>query len=1140
MRELALLLALLAQGPSAPGVVDPRARIAELDRTVARELDAGRSGLAIRALRELEELHLGLGEPLEAAAALGRIGECHLAESCFPEAAQAYEARLAMLRGALRGADHPELARALNDLGFLRQRVGNRVEALALFEAALAMHQRLAPGDDPNVSITLSNIALCLSALGRGEEALPRMEEALAMSVRLHGEDSAAAAFAESNLGVCLQNLGRPEEALARFERALEILRGRGLGEEAEVARALGNLASCFDANGRAEEAVALHEEALALRRRLHAGDHPELVTSLTNLAGSLDVLGRGPEALERFQEALAMARRLYGEDHPEVALGLGNVGASLLRLGRTVEALFPLEAALAMWRRMQRGDDLGLASSLEALGICLVALGEGEAALPALEEALAVRRRLHPGDHPEVAASSARLARALLELGRAAEALPRFEAALAMRQRLRPGDSFEVAQSLNDFASCLDALGAVDQALAAYESALAMWRRLAEEERPRSVGALIGAASCLGCLGRGKEALATYGEALAVLRRGGESGAPSFASDLARLLVDDLGRPAEALAVLDEAIGELEQWSEAGAVNGDLDAAFGARSFGRWRAFDTMVRAQVALGRDSEALAYVERARVLSLLDLLAGPELDPLDEVERAARERGDEALAEEVASLRLDVAAVERDLSLLGRARLSAAGRGAMRGEGSAELERLDRELSIARACRRDVLERRTRLARPGLGWSAPVEPERLQALLEPGEFVLDYALSDEQSFAFLVPPTGGAIQSFALLWPDGRPLRRDELDVAIGEYLKCLGMSSLLRSTFTEEAPHTPGSAPAQAGAPGRAYSELGHRLFRALMPESLWQRLRGARAVRVLPAGALQRLPLEALVVEPGRSLESSVYWIDAGPALSYLPSASVLLWCRQRERVGPGELLVAVGESPLEALLAPARHEGAAGPAETLDRVLAGIDPFEERGSAWRRAKAELDALVERAKREPTFPLVVLRADEASASRLLELAPRTRFLHLATPGASYDAAAGASALAIPEGAAPHSLLGPAALFGPWRGKLSGCELVVLSGTRVEAGGPAEYDALFTLPLAFLRAGAGAVIAPLWLPVEPRASEIWCELFSSLSKDRTPSTRPSLLESFKAARRSLKRADPRPHAWAPFVLLGDSR
>jgi hypothetical protein len=79
------------------------------------------------------------------------------------------------------------------------------------------------------------------------------------------------------------------------------------------------------------------------------------------------------------------------------------------------------------------------------------------------------------------------------------------------------------------------------------------------------------------------------------------------------------------------------------------------------------------------------------------------------------------------------------------------------------------------------------------------------------------------------------------------------------------------------------------------------LFELILPEWVWDEVRAARRVYLLPHGPLHRLPFETLRVGEGR-------WVDEGPPIAYAPSASVLAMLRGRRGAAGGPALVAVGD----------------------------------------------------------------------------------------------------------------------------------------------------------------------------------------------------------------------------------------
>ena len=126
---------------------------------------------------------------LEAKAkALFQEGEQAYQQNRLGEAVKAFTECLAIYRRLHKG-DHPDVARSLNNLGFLLQHQGKAAEAEPYWRAALAMRQRLFKGDHPDVALSLNNLGALLQAQGKAAEAEPYYRAGLAMSQRLFKGD---------------------------------------------------------------------------------------------------------------------------------------------------------------------------------------------------------------------------------------------------------------------------------------------------------------------------------------------------------------------------------------------------------------------------------------------------------------------------------------------------------------------------------------------------------------------------------------------------------------------------------------------------------------------------------------------------------------------------------------------------------------------------------------------------------------------------------------------------------------------------------------------------------------------------------------------------------------------------------------
>jgi len=205
-------------------------------------------------------------------------------------------------------ASAPREPRAQNLLGMALGRLGQRQDALASFDDAIAGQADFADahGNRGNV----------LMELGRIEEAVASYQRALALQPDSIGD--------RLNLGTALHRLGRHDEALASFDHVLTLAAN---APEAHFNR--GNVLANL---GRYEEALASYDRALAVDRR--HGD------ALIARAHALLALGRVEGALANFDEAIAVA-----PDRPEL---LGRLADALLERGDVARVLAAVARALA------------------------------------------------------------------------------------------------------------------------------------------------------------------------------------------------------------------------------------------------------------------------------------------------------------------------------------------------------------------------------------------------------------------------------------------------------------------------------------------------------------------------------------------------------------------------------------------------------------------------------------------------------------------------------------------------------------------------------------------------------------------------------------------------------------------------
>ncbi|MGF1617560.1 MAG: CHAT domain-containing protein [Acidimicrobiia bacterium] len=232
---------------------------------------------------------------------------------------------------------------------------------------------------------------------------------------------------------------------------------------------------------------------------------------------------------------------------------------------------------------------------------------------------------------------------------------------------------------------------------------------------------------------------------------------------------------------------------------------------------------------------------------------------------------------------------------------------------------------------------------------------------------------------------------------------------------------------------------------------------------------------IVPHGPLHRLPFHAL-------FDGQRYMIDRYQ-LSYAPSASVFQICRQRRPQRQTGLLAMAVPDP--------RIPGCATEAEA---VVASMGPAR-----------------------------LLMAEEATKSALESEAPGATLVHFACHGLFRHENPMFSALRMADGwftAAEASGLGLKASLVT----LSACE----SGRTRTMGG----DEPIGLPRAFLAAGAGAVVASLWLVEDELTSQLMPRFYGLLAEGLTAAA------ALRRAQLEFKEKYPHPYRWAPFSLLGN--
>lgn len=783
-------------------------------------------------------------------------------------------------------------------LGFMLQALGQRLyhdgrfdEALPFYEDALRAFEAARCEDD--AAHAREQIGDALRRLNRDGEAADAYARAEAAWAAIAGPNSPVHIRALERLAYNWQ--GDDDAAARRYlQRAATVRRAGGASEtdSVEFAEHLAQTAGIAAAVNLPRDARDYGERARAMFERLELGDSDMHALALVAAGLGHALCANTTLALDRVDRALPMLRRL-GMEEGQLLSALNVCGLALLMAGRPAEALERLDRMLEVQRLARLDQTSDYAVGLVVSGAALGLLGEHDAAEERYGQALAV-----PG-LPLVQKTALQFSISAFraQVRDDAGSMSDLFAAAGNLNALAPaggavaGSAYAVQATreflAGDFAA---ALRSIDEALksapdlAQDSPALLAMMQLIKAETLLKVDR---AAEVPGLLDAARPELEQTGSPLyvAALRR------------VAGLHLLHVGRIDDAIRVLEEAVTLVEQLRGSNAAASEAARAELARVLFLNRAYEAMVKAQLAAGRPAEALRFVERGRARGLLDLLERSRFDPLAELRDRARLQRDAALLRRIDEIehareaaRLAVAHLEHEIAL--RRGIPADG-DAGRSARQADLDRLYEAQRAARAREQAANRDWFALVSNDLPLSQTRDAAEIQQLLAPGEVLLVYLFTAEDGLLFLVPPPGGEVRTATLRWPDGAPVTDATLRNAVDEYLR-----ALLRAGENARGLTRADRSTTAAGDCVR----LGARLMRALVPPDVWSAVQHAPRLYVVPHGALHRIPFETLVVNSDPAATASAtqpaaaaqYWLDAGPPIVYGSSGSALLRARAR------------------------------------------------------------------------------------------------------------------------------------------------------------------------------------------------------------------------------------------------------
>ncbi len=893
-----------------------------------------------------------------------------------------------------------------------------------------------------------------------------------------------------------------------------------------------------------------VRELAAAIQQVEGWSDSPGLVRALHFLGVQAQELGDLECGAETFEAVRAFRERTLPRDHPGLQAARLNAAAILFSRGEFARARPLFEGVVEVFQRTLPADHQHLMIARSNLALARLALGDAAGARPLLENVVESLSRTRPTEDPTLQSARLNLAATLgvlLEF----EACRRLqEEILEIWTRTLPEDHIDLARGRGSLASTLESLGEREAAVELREEALAALANRLPAGHPELVGFQIAQGDALLDLGKIEQGRAILEEANRVIERtlppdnpraiyvrrrlywlhlcgGNEPEAVAMAAELASTCLGSLRSAALALAPREaEALaGEVVQ-EELGLL---VSVVLGAGS----------IDPQPQLA--PEAFALAEACRGVAAVGWRAVRWARGAADGERL-RELGAAIEAERRRITLLTVGGADRGALLDAIGRRDRAEQRLLEyllelGAGEQVLPRVDAR-SIAASLAEDEA---------AVGYLRYVR----HTVTEPGRVHFEGV---DHLAAFVVRPGGSldlvdlgpvkAVHAAAMGWRD-----------AVVAEARLAGAGDPRGIGGVAPAGRPPD--PARAG-----------EALRELVLDPLLPHLGDARRAVVALDDALHLIPLDALPQRGGR----------VGDHLTLVVRTTL------SELARPG------GKAPLhpESLLAVG---GIDYDRRDPDGAGASSLPVAEGTPADLRARAEpsefaplphtrreVEGIRELFRSSPggeTAWAELLTAGAATRGNLQRLAPRARYLHLATHGWFAPGSVGARAreevldqrLGLPRATtwekdvrqfAPMVLCGLALSganraeegAGPLAGALtgeelaamdlSGCELAVLSACETRLGVPRAGQGVASLQRALHAAGVRSAVTSLWPVRDEAARELMLAFYRALWVEGR--SKAEALWSAKRALRERVDSSGRPvystFDWAGWVLTGE--
>jgi tetratricopeptide (TPR) repeat protein len=235
------------------------------------------------------------------------------------------------------------------NLGSIYTKEGKYQEAKALFDKALAIHQKYDPKNYETKAHIRFNLGNLYLAQGKFEESEAIFKKALSIEEKLYSELSTEYIPDLVNLSVVLRSQNKIDEAEFILNKSLNVCKKNKCSSIVQ-ATLFDNLGVIYSMKGRHKEAESLLKKSLELAKL--SGDNLKITLITFNLANIYWKSGKYSDSIDLMQKTLVQSKKTFGVNNPNTINIQNNFANKYWELGEHQKALDMIKESLELSKK--------------------------------------------------------------------------------------------------------------------------------------------------------------------------------------------------------------------------------------------------------------------------------------------------------------------------------------------------------------------------------------------------------------------------------------------------------------------------------------------------------------------------------------------------------------------------------------------------------------------------------------------------------------------------------------------------------------------------------------------------------------------------------------------------------------------